>query len=31
VEEHDARVTGEIQTAVVPILAPWSDGGSWVA
>ena len=30
VEDHDARVTGEIQTAVVPILAVES-ASSWVA
>jgi Xaa-Pro dipeptidase len=30
VEEHDARVTGEIQQAVVPILAE-AEAGSWVA
>jgi len=30
VEEHDARVTGEIQQAVVPILAE-AAAGSWVA
>jgi Xaa-Pro dipeptidase len=30
VEDHDARVTGEIQQAVVPILAE-ASAGSWVA
>jgi Xaa-Pro dipeptidase len=31
VEDHDARVTGEIQTAVVPILAPSSAADGWEA